>query len=251
MTLDTIPDQAPPAGAPPAPPRPGRVSALLQVILVSGFPTQLALGALLVIAGVPPWDHAGGLSLGYLVALLLLDSVVVLGLIWTLLRVHGEQPGPLFLGIRPPGREAAVGLLLVPAIVAATVGLMSVLRAVWPALHNVATNPFESAIGSPVDAVILGVAAVVGGGLKEELQRGFILRRFDQSLGGARVGLVIYSLVFGAGHAMQGWDVGIVTGLLGLFWGLLYLRRRSAVAPIVSHGGFNAAQIVQFAVFGS
>jgi membrane protease YdiL (CAAX protease family) len=223
----------------------------MQVALVSGFPTQLALGALLIVAGLPPWDEAGGLSLAYIVTLLLLDSAVVLGLIWTMLRLHGEQPAPLFLGVRPPGREALAGLLLVPVIVAATVALMALLRAVWPGLHNVTTNPFESAIGNTVDAVILGVAAVIGGGLKEELQRAFILRRFGQSLGGAPLGLGLYSLLFGAGHAMQGWDVGIVTAGLGLFWGLLYLRRRSAVAPIVSHGGFNAAQIVQFAVFGS
>ena len=62
-------------------------------------------------------------------------------------------------------------------------------------------------------------------------------------------GLIIVSVAFGAGHAMQGWDATIATGLLGLTWGWLYLRRRSAVAPIVSHAGYNALQILQaFAV---
>ena len=44
---------------------------------------------------------------------------------------------------------------------------------------------------------------------------------------------------------MQGWDASIATGLLGLTWGWIYLRRRSVVAPIVSHAGYNAAQILQ------
>ena len=58
--------------------------------------------------------------------------------------------------------------------------------------------------------------------------------------------LIIVSLAFGAGHALQGWDASIATGLLGLTWGWLYLRRRSAVAPIVSHAGFDLLQVLPF-----
>ena len=32
---------------------------------------------------------------------------------------------------------------------------------------------------------------------------------------------------------MQGWDAAIATGTLGAFWGVLYVRRRSAAAPLV------------------
>ena len=92
---------------------------------------------------------------------------------------------------------------------------------------------------------------IVTGGIKEEMQRAFVLHRFDQSLGGARAGLVVYSVVFGTGHIIQGYDVAIVTTLLGLAWGIVYLRRRSLVASSVSHAGFNAAQVLQFAMFGA
>ncbi len=37
----------------------------------------------------------------------------------------------------------------------------------------------------------------------------------------------------------------IATGLLGAFWGVIYLARRSIVAPMVSHAGFNLAQLVK------
>jgi membrane protease YdiL (CAAX protease family) len=37
----------------------------------------------------------------------------------------------------------------------------------------------------------------------------------------------------------------VATALLGLTWGVIYLRRRSIVAPVVSHAGYNALQIVQ------
>jgi membrane protease YdiL (CAAX protease family) len=41
-----------------------------------------------------------------------------------------------------------------------------------------------------------------------------------------------------------------VTGALGAFWALLYLRRRSVVAPVVSHAGFNSLEVLRVAVLG-
>ena len=55
----------------------------------------------------------------------------------------------------------------------------------------------------------------------------------------------MFSLWFGVLHIDQGLDVSLSIGLLGLFWGLLYVKRRSAVMGIVNHAGFNAAQVVQ------
>ena len=113
------------------------------------------------------------------------------------------------------------------------------------------TNPFEALARSPLNAALLMALVVVSGGVKEEVQRAFVLHRFEQSLGGARAGLALYSVVFGAGHVIQGYDVGIATMLMGVAWGLVFLWRRSIVAPAVCHAGFNAAQIVQFIVAGS
>jgi membrane protease YdiL (CAAX protease family) len=96
------------------------------------------------------------------------------------------------------------------------------------------------------DAVLFAVVVVVAGGVREELQRAFLLRRFERWLGGARVGIVVTSAAFGAGHLLQGADAAIATALLGAFWAIVYLRRRSAVAPVVSHSGFNLLQLAQF-----
>jgi len=106
-------------------------------------------------------------------------------------------------------------------------------------------NPFERLIQSPGEAALFALVATVAGGLREEIQRAFLLRRFEQHLGGPIVGLIVVSGAFGAGHALQGWDAAVVTGLLGATWGLLYLRRRSIVAPVVSHAGYNVVQVAQ------
>ena len=60
---------------------------------------------------------------------------------------------------------------------------------------------------------------------------------------GPGLALVLTSVAFGAGHTLQGYDVAVATGVLGAFWGLLYLGRRSVVAAAVSHGLFNLAQV--------
>ena len=57
--------------------------------------------------------------------------------------------------------------------------------------------------------------------------------------------LVVFTLFFGALHFDQGFDVAIAVGSLGLLWGVLYIKRRSAVMPMVNHAGFNAAQVAQ------
>jgi len=81
--------------------------------------------------------------------------------------------------------------------------------------------------------------------VREELQRGFILHRFDQCLGGAWVGLAVFSVAFGLFHLQQGFDVAIAVGLLGVFWGVLYIRRRSVVMAMTSHAGFDVAEVLQ------
>lgn len=225
-------------------------TAVLEVVAASGFPTQLALGGLLLAAGMTPFGPDGQLSMTYLAVLMPADMLLLLAIVAWRIRAGGERVPDVLLGRRPWARECWLGVGLIPVVFGGVVAVMLALRTAWPALHNVDANPFESLIQSPLDALMVGALVVLTGGVKEEVQRAFVLHRFDQRLGGARLGLVLYSLVFGTGHIIQGYDVAIVTALLGLAWGTVFLWRRSLVAPAVSHAGFNAAQILQFVVFG-
>jgi len=247
-----VASQAPDSGAISAPVRAAdRLGSVIEVLLLSGFPTQLTIGLGLAAAGLAPHLADGKLSLEYILWVWLLDAVVIFTLVVVLAHARGDSVRRVLLASRPAGREALIGLALVPVVFGIVVLALSGVRSLFPSLHNVPTNPFEELIRSPREAALLGVMAVVSGGIKEEVQRAFVLRRFEQHLGGGWVGLVVFSVAFGAGHFLQGWDVGVVTTLLGAFWGMLYLRRRSVVAAAVSHSGFNVAQILQFLVLGS
>src|SRR5699024_3502512 len=120
------------------------------------------------------------------------------------------------------------------------------LQAFAPSLHTVPHNPLQDLVRTPGDAVLFGIVLIVAGGIREEVQRAFLLRRFERWLGGARFGLVVSSIAFGAGHFSQGADAAVATATLGFFWGAVYLRRRSIAAPVVSHAGFNLVQVMQY-----
>lgn len=215
-----------------------------EVVLCSGYPTQLAIGGLLHLAGLEAMTPEGGLSLAFLAWTGALDTVLLLALITWLTRRRGESVTRLFFGQRPPFREILLGVALAPAVLGVITVTMLVIRLVAPALRTVPENPLEALARSREGLLILLAMVTLAGGVREELQRAFLLERFRQDLGGAGMGLLITSVGFGIGHLLQGWDAVIVTGLLGLMWGVIYLRRGSTIAPMVSHALANAAQVM-------
>lgn len=225
-----------------------RAVALLEVVICSDYPTQFALASTFAALGYGP-PAGGQLSIWYVVALSLMDTLLLLALIAMFLSAHGERARELLLGARPLRREAVAGVPL--TLVALTIGfvVLAAIQQLAPWLRTVERNPLQDLIQTPRDAALFGVVVVVAGGVREEIQRAFLLRRFERWLGGAGVGVVAASAAFGAGHLLQGADAAIATGLLGAFWAVVYLRRRSVVAPVVSHSGFNLVQLAQFLVF--
>ena len=223
--------------------------ALIEVILCSDYPTQIALGATLNTAGFSPIMANGELSLGYVVTLSLVDTALLIGLIVLFLRSHGERLRDVFIGPRPIAGEVRLGATLTFAALAIGVVVLGAIQAFVPWLHNVGHNPLQDLIRGPRNAGLFALVVIVAGGVREEIQRAFVLHRFNVWFGGGTVGIVVGSIAFGAGHLVQGVDAAIATGVLGVFWGIVYLRRRSVVAPMISHAGFNVIELLQYLAF--
>jgi uncharacterized protein len=204
----------------------------------------------LQVAGFPTFDAPGQLSLTYVLILSVADTVLLVGLMVFITRSHGESVRELWLGRGPIRREIIRGILLIPAVFLMVVVLLNLMRLVAPGLHNVETNPLEQLAGTPGEAALFAIVAIIAGGVREEMQRAFLLRRFELHLGGPIVGVIALSAAFGLGHVVQGWDAVVTTGLLGAFWAVIYLQRRSSVAPIISHSGFNSLEILRVAITG-
>jgi len=197
-------------------------------------PTQVLVGAILAVGTGIEVVQGGNLSLEFFAMLSLLDTAVVALLIRLFLSLSGETSREVFVGPRRPAGEILRGLLLVPVVSIAVTLIVLGLRTVAPWTHTVEQNPLGDFVKSPLEAAIFTVVVVLAGGVREELQRAFILHRFDQRL-------------FGIMHVNQGVDAAVGVGVLGVFWGVLYMTRRSAVMAMVNHAGFNAAQVLLLA----
>lgn len=261
--LEPTPEQRPPdAPLPGEASRPGdeprwhprilpveRAAALFEVILCSGFPTQFIIVSVLTTFGMRPRLANGSLSPHFVFALTLVDTLLLVAFVCFFLRAHRESIRATLFGWRP-AREVVFGLFLIPASFVVIIVVLLVVQIVAPSLHNVAHNPLQDLAKTRLDAIVLALVVMIAGGIREEIQRGFVLRRFEQYLGGGAVGLVIFSALFGLGHIEQGYDVALATAVLGAFWGAVYLRRRSVIGPMIGHAGFNLAEVLKFVMVG-
>lgn len=248
------PPVVPQSPGPPVPSRDisiaARIVAAIEVLLCSDFLTQLALGGTLKAFGVSSQVN-GHLNTGFVVALSLGDAVLLVMLILLMLYAHGESPRDVFLGRRPVAPEIVFGIPLIFVALGIALSVLLLVRRLAPSLHTVPENPLQDLLRSPRDAWWFALVVLVAGGVREEIQRGFVLRRFEQYLGGGGAGILIFSALFGLGHVEQGYDVALATAVLGAFWGAVYLRRRTVLPAMIGHAGFNLAQVIKFIALGA
>ena len=228
-----------------APPRRFTWPSWIEILLCSGYPTQIAIGVGLQAAGVSPVRADGVLSARFVFALTLADTVILLSLIFLFLLRRGESPRRVLIGDRPIVREGAAGVLSLPVAFAIVLLVSVLVRQFAPSLHNVPENPLRAFLGTQSGFLMFLFVVIVAGGVREELQRAFLLHRFRGDLGQPWMGVFITSLAFGMGHTLQGLDAAIVTGALGALWGVMYLARGSAVASMVSHSLFNSTELLR------
>ena len=203
------------------------------------------IGALLQAAGLRPLREDGSLSANFIFTLSLIDAALLISLILLLLHRRGENPWRVFFAGRPPGPEAAAGVLSFPVVIALVVGLSLFLHRYFPSLRTVPENPLQALLGTQAGLLMFLFVVIIAGGVREELQRAFLLHRFRDDLGQPWAGLIVTSIAFGIGHTLQGLDAAVITGALGAFWGVMYLRRGSSLGPIVSHSLFNSTELLR------
>jgi membrane protease YdiL (CAAX protease family) len=79
------------------------------------------------------------------------------------------------------------------------------------------------------------VLAAVVASAEETVFRGYLILRFASLTGSLPVAVLLSTLLFGIEHAYQGLSSMIVVGIMGLVFALIYVWRRSLVAPVVLH----------------
>lgn len=161
-------------------------------------------------------------------------AAVILALLWA----GGESLRTL--GFVSPRWMSAIGRGL-----ALGVAVFVVLDAVLPtALAAMLRLPGAEGAGTltalfrdPAHLLVWIPIGVIGGGGVEEIERAFILTRFEQLMGknGLYLGLALSSMMFGVAHLYQSTATGMSAAISGLAFGLIYLRRRSGLESAASH----------------
>jgi membrane protease YdiL (CAAX protease family) len=166
-------------------------------------------------------------------------AAIVLGVVWFLLRTNDEALGDLGLRLDVSARGIlAVVLASAGIFVVANVVLGGVFSALW---GSGGPPPIQTLFRDPHDAPAWIFSAIVGGGFAEELERAFILTRFEKAFGrsGLAVAVIVDSAVFGLGHIYQGRGSAMSSGCTGLMLALIFLRRRRVADAMAVHALFD------------
>ncbi len=145
-------------------------------------------------------------------------------------------------------KEALLGLAIVPILFCAT-SLVGVFFHLALPQYVSTTNPLLELLRNKVDLLFFLTSSLYVGGFKEEVQRAFVLVRFERYLGGTTLGLILWSIFFAFGHHLQGIDKAAGAGVLGLLFGILYIWRRTLIAPMLSHAAFDITTLLFFWFF--
>jgi membrane protease YdiL (CAAX protease family) len=221
-----------------------RIQAAIEIFLIGGLVSGLIAALLLSFFRVKNLDlllkNANLLSV-----YILLESAIAFLILAALLRLHGESVRSLGLRWEFWKRNLLLGLTLVPIFFSINGVVIFVFRSYLSRYYS-EHNPLVENLHTPQQLALFIFSALVAGGIKEEMQRAFILNRFRTYLGGAWVGLLLWSIAFGAGHYVQGVQGIVIASLYGFLFGVIYLRSGSLIAPITAHAAYDTLAILAF-----
>jgi len=220
-----------------------KAQALFEVLLLAGVVSSL-LAMLPFAFSASRREHLLE-NVGDTTAYILLEAAITLLLIFLVMRSHGETFNWLGLSWTRWGVNVLAGLAIVPLLFLLNLLVSLIFQAYFPK-YFMESNPLTEMVQSPRDLVLFTVTALIAGGFKEELQRAFILRRFQTHLGGAGLGLILWSVIFGLGHYVQGVQGVVAATLFGLIFGAVYLIRGNLIIPMAAHGAYDTIALVGF-----
>ena len=221
-----------------------RLRALFEILLLSGVPSSfLAMYCFSFIYGGASQSLLKDPRI--LALFLIFESGITYSLLFAVLKVHGETMQSIGLHRNRWKSHFIVGLIVVPFLFAVNDIVVWVLQVYLPRYY-MKGNPIIDNIRTSQDLALTLVAAIIAGGILEELQRALILNRFSRYLGGAPIGLVLWSIIFGMGHYLQGTQAIVSAGIYSIIFGMLYLLRRSLIAPITAHCIYNTLTLLGY-----
>jgi len=140
------------------------------------------------------------------------------------------------------GRDVGLALILFAPIYMGGNALANALHEIG--LSAPARRPSFLAVGGLKQLVLALAIVTIVAVVEETVFRGYLMLRFEAVTGSRRAAVILSSLMFALGHGYEGMAGAISVFVLGVVFALLYLWRRSLVAPIVIHFLIDFTSIV-------
>jgi membrane protease YdiL (CAAX protease family) len=186
---------------------------------------------------VPPivlgwFTDAARLSFAFASVATIIHDIGLMALALYFVWTAGQPLSAMGVTRRRAGREIAIGAALYVPMLVVLLFVQILLRAFGVGSVSIPNAMVPQSGGELVlaTALVLVVAAA-----EEVVFRGYLLLRLRELTRSTPVAVACMTLVFASGHAYEGAAGVIGVSVLGLVFALIYLWRRSLVAPIVMH----------------
>lgn len=155
---------------------------------------------------------------------------LVLFFVWR----NNENISDIGLNFKEAGREAFIGALLFFPILSSASALQIILAeiGIQPPAN---TSPFIFEQEGFYQLVLAFILVTVVAITEETIFRGYLINRFKVFTQNNGAAIFFSTAIFALGHSYQGTFGIIVTGYLGLIFALIYIWRKSLVAPMIMH----------------
>jgi membrane protease YdiL (CAAX protease family) len=163
-----------------------------------------------------------------------LSDMAMVTLVCFFLWHNGEKLNRVGWNTKGYVREIVLGVLLFMPLVYALSYLESWLQSLGLSFPRGHVPSFlePTGTGQQIAATIMVFVVAVS---EETIFRGYLILRFKSVTKSAAYAIVISSIIFSIGHGYEGAGGVIIVGIMGAVFAVIYLWRKSLVAPIVMH----------------
>ena len=176
----------------------------------------------------------GGMSFGLVSVATILRDLSLVALILFFLWRNGEAVERIGWTGKNACKDIGLGFILFVPMYYGAALIESALHALGFTIPSTPLPSFLAARGVP-DYVLACVLVVVVAWAEETIFRGYLMLRFAAATKSSAAAVLLSAGVFAIGHGYEG-SAGVVTVfVLGLVFALVYLWRKSLVAPMIMH----------------
>lgn len=161
------------------------------------------------------------------------DAALV-GLIGYFLWRNRETIASLGWRARSASLEFGLGAALFVPVFYVISGLDALLKSIGLATPP-APRPAELAVHGPGETLLALLLVAVVAVAEETVFRGYLLLRFEGAGLRPAASVILSAVVFSLGHGYEGSAAVVSIGVLGVIFSVVYLWRRSLIAPMTMH----------------